>query len=135
MLLGENGGRSQQRHLFARRHRFENGANRDLSFAEAHITAYQPIHRAIALHILLHILHGFQLVGCGLVRKRVFHFLLPGHIFREREADLLGAMSVKLKQIHRHFFDGFADFCSGALPGFARHFIQFWSAIACCPKA
>jgi hypothetical protein len=65
MLLGEDGGGGQHRHLFVGVDGFEDGADGDFRFAEADIAADETIHGAIALHVQLHILHRFELIGVG----------------------------------------------------------------------
>ena len=53
-----------------------------------------------------------------LVGERVLEFDLPGRVGGVGKAALLGALGVEREQIHRHFFDGFADFVFGVCPGF-----------------
>ncbi|CAI8413607.1 MAG: Uncharacterised protein [Synechococcus sp. MIT S9220] len=62
MLLGKHCCGSQHRHLFTGRNRLEDGPDRYLGFAEAHIAANQAIHRLRLLHIPLHIDCGLELI-------------------------------------------------------------------------
>jgi len=51
MLLGEDRGRCEHRHLLPRLHRLEGRAQRDLGLAVSHVADQQPVHRAGALHV------------------------------------------------------------------------------------
>ena len=62
MLLGENGGRREERDLFAVHNRFERSANRDLGLAKTDIAANQAVHRLRALHVNLRVDDRFQLI-------------------------------------------------------------------------
>jgi hypothetical protein len=124
VLLGEDGGRGQQGHLLASGDRLEDGSNRHLGFAKAHIAAHQTIHGAVALHIPLHILHRLELIRRRLVGERVFHLLLPGHVGGVGEALHFGPLGIELEQIHRHLLNGFLGATLGFLPGGAGHFVQ-----------
>ena len=62
MLLGENGGRREDRDLFAVHNRFKRGANRDLGLAKTDIAANQAVHRLRALHVNLRVDDRFQLI-------------------------------------------------------------------------
>ena len=62
MLLGKNGGRREDRDLFAVHNRFKRGANRDLGLAKTDIAANQAVHRLRALHVNLRVDDRFQLI-------------------------------------------------------------------------
>ena len=79
-----------------------------LGFAEAYVAADQAVHRAARLHVCLHVGYGRQLIGRFLVRKRVFHFLLPRRIGAEAEALHGGAACVYVDQVERELFRGLA---------------------------
>jgi hypothetical protein len=51
VLLGEDRGRHEHRHLLAVLHRLERGADRDLGLAVADVAADQPVHRPDRLHV------------------------------------------------------------------------------------
>ena len=69
VLLGENSGGSQQRDLLAAHRSLERGAQRELRFAEAHVTAKQPVHGTVRLHISLDLGERRQLVRRLFIRK------------------------------------------------------------------
>ena len=63
MLLGQDGGGHQHRHLLAVIHRLEGRPHRHFGLAVAHVAADQAVHRPQRFHVFLHI--GYRL---GLVR-------------------------------------------------------------------
>ena len=63
VLLGQQRGRRQDRHLLAAVHRDEGGAQRHLGLAEADVAADQPVHRLRADHVLDHRVDRGALVG------------------------------------------------------------------------
>ena len=70
MLLSQERGRCQHRHLFAARDGHKGGAQRDLGFAKAHIATNQPVHGARADHVLNYRVDGGALVG-GFFKTKV----------------------------------------------------------------
>ncbi|OPZ69204.1 MAG: hypothetical protein BWY83_02050 [bacterium ADurb.Bin478] len=62
MLLRQNRGRHQDRHLFTVIQSLKGGAHRHLGFAKPHIAADQPIHGNRLFHILFNILYRSELV-------------------------------------------------------------------------
>jgi hypothetical protein len=63
VLLGQQRGGRQDRHLLAAVHRHEGGAQRHLGLAEADVAADQAVHRLGADHVLDHGVDGGALVG------------------------------------------------------------------------
>ena len=129
MLLRQHRGGGQHRHLLARRDRLEDGPDRHLGFAEAHVAAHQPVHRLGLLHIPLDIGDGLHLVGGGLVGEGVFELVLPGAVGGEGEARCLVALGVELHQIHRHLAHGLFGALLGLGPGRAAHAVEVWRRI------
>ena len=64
MLLGQQGGGRQNRHLLATRHGHKGCAQGHLGFAKAHIATNQTVHGAGADHVLNHGMNCGVLVGC-----------------------------------------------------------------------
>lgn len=62
MLLGEQGGGHQHRHLGLVFHRHKGGAHGHFGLAEAHIAAHQPVHGLAGLHVGNHRGNGGLLV-------------------------------------------------------------------------
>ena len=80
MLLGQDGGRHQDRRLFPVQHAFHNSPEGHLRLAVAHVAAQQAVHGPGLLHVFFDLLDGPQLViGLG-VGKGVLKFLLPGGV-------------------------------------------------------
>ena len=63
MLLGEQGGRRKDGHLFATHDRDKCRAQSDLGFTESHVTADQTIHRFSRGHVFDHGLNSGRLIG------------------------------------------------------------------------
>jgi hypothetical protein len=63
MLLRQQGGRHEDRHLLAVLDRFERGAQRHLGLAEADVTHQQAVHRLRLFHIRLHVVDGVRWSG------------------------------------------------------------------------
>ncbi len=81
VLLGQQRGRRQERHLPAARDGDEGGAQGHLGLAEADVAAHQPVHRARADHVLDHRVDGGVLVG------------------RFLEAEVVGELLVVLRRV------------------------------------
>ena len=81
VLLGQQRGGRQQRHLLAAGDRNEGGAQRHFGFAKAHIAADQPVHGPRADHVLNDGMDGGALVG-GLFKAEVVGkaFVVVGRI-------------------------------------------------------
>ena len=71
VLLGEQGGWHQHRHLLMVFDRQESGAHRHFRFAEANIAAHQTVHRQRLAHIAQDGVNSLRLVGRGLEREAV----------------------------------------------------------------
>jgi hypothetical protein len=108
VLLGEQGGRHQHRHLAPGHHRLEGRAQGNLGFAVAHVAADQAVHWPGGFHVTLDGLNSLKLIFRLDVREGSFQFLLPGSIGRER--DSLGGLSpsVQIEQFASDVFDGMA---------------------------
>ena len=63
VLLGQQGGRRQNGHLFAAHDGDESGAQRHFGLAETDVAAHQAVHRLAGRHILDDVGDGFHLVG------------------------------------------------------------------------
>ena len=88
VLLGKHRGGHQNGHLLAVHDRLHHGPQGDFCFAEAHVTAEQPVHGNGGLHILFDVRNAAQLVvGFG-IGEVVLEFLLPGCIGGEGIAGL-----------------------------------------------
>ncbi len=77
VLLHEDRGRREQRHLLAAHHRLERGAQRDLRLAVPHVAADQPVHGNGGLHVALHLFDAAKLVLRLLVGEGRLELALP----------------------------------------------------------
>ena len=70
VLFGKYGSGRDESNLLAVFYRLERRAHGYLGFAEAHVTAKQPVHYLVAFHILLYFFYRLQLVFGRLVFER-----------------------------------------------------------------
>ena len=70
VLLGEHRCRGQHRNLLAAHRGFERRAQRELGLAETDVTAQQPVHRPVGLHVCLDLAQRRDLVRRLLIWKR-----------------------------------------------------------------
>ena len=98
MLLGQNGRRYQNGHLFAVQNALHRGAEGDLGLAEADVAAEQTLHRGGGFHIPLDLGDAAELVvGLG-VGEALFKLLLPRRIRRKGEAGQALARGIELNE-------------------------------------
>ena len=98
MLLGQNGRRHQNGHLFAVQDALHRGAEGDLCLAKADVAAEQTLHRGGGFHIPLDLGDAAELVvGLG-VGEALFKLLLPRRIRREGETGQALARGIELNE-------------------------------------
>ena len=83
VLLNQQGGRAQHRHLEPVGHGLEGSPQRHLRLSEPDIAEHEPVHRGGGLHVLLDIMDSPYLVAGLLVGKGVLELPLPGGVRRE----------------------------------------------------
>src|SRR6185503_363331 len=105
VLLREDRRRYEDRDLLPVLHGLERGAQRDLGLAVADIADDEAVHRAAALHVLLRVLDGQQLVRRLGVRERVLHLDLPRCVTAERVRMHRLARGVELQELARDVLD------------------------------
>ena len=111
MLIGQHGGGYQDGNLLVVGYSLEGRTDSHLGLSEAYIATNQPIHRTIALHILLHLVGGFHLVGRIFVDKAGLQLMLHEAVWAECESFLLPAFGVEEDQVAGDVF----HLCLGAL--------------------
>ena len=124
VLLDQQGGRHQDRHLLAVHHRLERGAHRDLGLAVADVAADQPVHRDHLLHVLLDLFDRGQLVRGLDEVERVLQLALPGRVGGERVAAGGLPGGVQLDQLGGDLADGPAGPALALDPVGAAHPVQ-----------
>ena len=77
VLLGQDGGGHQHRHLHPVHHGLERGAQRDFRLPVPDVAADQAVHRPRPLHILLDFVDGAQLIVGLHIGEGSFQFPLP----------------------------------------------------------
>ena len=86
VLLGEDGGGHEDRHLVPVERDLEGRAHRDLGLAVAHVAADEPVHRLAPLEVRLHLANRLELVRRLLERERRLELVLPGRVGRRSRA-------------------------------------------------
>ena len=117
MLEGEDGGRREQRDLFAVHHRLERGAHGDLGLAVPNVAAQQPVHRRRRFHVALDVGDGRGLIRRQFPLEGAFELLLPVRVGAEDVARNSLARGVELEQLLGHVAHGFLDFGLRLFPG------------------
>ena len=102
MLLHEECGRREYRHLLAGVRGDERGAHRHLGLAEADIAAHDAVHRAIAAEVGKHLPYRLRLVLGFLEWEGVGERLVVELAHRERESRLGLATRMQVEQLRGH---------------------------------
>ena len=107
MLMRQQRGRDQHRHLAVVLHRFECGPHGHLGLAVPHVAADQPVHRLARFHVAGDVLDRFQLIGRFLVFEGGFELVI------QRAVVAIGvplgqlAVGIEIDQFLRHLLDVF----------------------------
>jgi hypothetical protein len=124
VLLRQNGGRTEDRHLLAVVHGFERRPHRQLGLAVAHVAADEPVHRPRPQHVGLDLRQRGQLVRRLTVRERGLELGLPLAVRGECVARLRIAQRLEVDHLAGEVEDGGADLVFAALPTDAAEFRQ-----------
>ena len=126
VLKCEHRGGHQHCSLLAVDGSFEGSTDGYFSLAEAHVAAYQAVHRAFALHIGFHGIGSLELVGGIFVDKRSLEFVLHISVGREGKTFLRLACGIEANQVASYVL----EFALGALlhsvPSAAAQFVEAW---------
>ncbi|MNX73328.1 hypothetical protein D3C86_1047210 [compost metagenome] len=125
MLLGEQGGRHQNRHLATAVNRDERGAHRHFGLTEAHVTAHQSIHRFGRKHVFAHGFDGGLLVGGFFEREAGTERGVVGFRVGEGITFTGGAAGIDVEQLGSHVTHLFGSFALGFLPGLGAETVQW----------
>ena len=98
VLLGQNRGRHQNRHLHSLVHRLERRPQGHLGLAVTHVAADQAVHGLGHFHVVFDFLNGLNLVGGFLEGERIFQVALPRSVGAEAMPADGFANSVKAQQ-------------------------------------
>ena len=125
MLLRQERGGGQYRHLTAVGHGNEGGAQRHLGLAKADITAHQPVHRLALGHITQHRRNGRRLIRRFLEAKALGKGFIVMLVETEAVTLARGALGIQMQQLGR----GIAYLLGGArlglVPGVAAQAMQW----------
>ena len=115
MLLHQQSGRRQHRHLLAAHHRHECSAQCHFGFAKAHIATNQPVHRLACEQVFDGGDNGTGLVFGFFIAKAIGKLLIVLLIQAEGMAFKRGALGIQIEQ----FGGGIARFFGGFTLGLA----------------
>ena len=124
VLLCQQGGRHQHRHLLAVFHRQEGGAHRHFGFAETDVAAHQAVHRQRLAHVAQHRVDRLFLIRRGFEREALAEQLVLFAVVFEGETGLGGALGVDIQQLRRYVAHALGRFLPRARPGVAAQFVQ-----------
>ena len=124
VLLGQQRGGHQHRHLLAVGDRDEGRAQRHLGLAEADVAAYQPVHRLAGRQVLDHRIDGGLLVARLLEREAVGERLVVLGLELERVALARRALRIDVEQLRRGIAHLLGGLALGLLPLAAAQLVQ-----------
>ena len=124
VLVGEQGGGDEDRHLLLVEHRLEGGAHRDLGLAVADVAADEAIHHLGLEHVGQHLVDRALLIR-RLVELEVGFELAEVPVrLAEAVAGVRAAGGVELEQIGRHLQQLLADAGFGLDPRIAAQLVE-----------
>ncbi len=116
VLLGQQRGGDQHRHLLAVLHRLHRRPHRHLGLAEADVAEHQPVHRLGGLHVRLDVGDGGELVGGLLIRERRLELCLPRGVGQEGVPAGTGPAAMEVDHLLGHHRHRLAHLGAGARP-------------------
>ena len=126
MLLGQNSGRHQHRHLLAIHNCLEGSTYSHLGFAKAHITAKEAIHRLLTLHVRLYLSYGRQLVMGFLIRESILKFTLPYSIRRKGISLIPLSLGIKVDELLGNILNRGTNLILCLGPAGAANLVESW---------
>jgi len=116
MLKGEHRGGHEHGHLLGVAGRLECRPDSHLGLSEAHIAADEAVHRLCPLHVGLHVLGGFELVGGVFVEETGLQLVLHEAVGTICEAFLVPTLGVEADEIAGDILDALLRFLLQPLP-------------------
>ena len=101
VLQGQDGGGHEHGHLLVVHGGLQGGAHGNFRLAEAHVAAYEAVHRARTFHVALHLLRHAQLVRRVLVLEARLQLLLQERVGAEGKALLADAVGIEAYEVGR----------------------------------
>ena len=105
VLVRQQRGRNEHRHLAVVLHGFEGRPHGDLGFAVPHVAADEPVHRLARLHVVGDVFDGFQLIGRFLVFEGGFELVVHRAVVSIGVALDELAVGIEVDQFLRHLLD------------------------------
>ena len=116
MLQCQHRRRYEYCHLLAVACSLEGSTDGYLCLAEAHIAAYETVHRAGLFHILLHLLRRLDLVGGVLIEEGAFELVLQIGVGRKGKTLLVPALGIEFDEVAGNVLDARLGTLLDALP-------------------
>ena len=114
VLLGEQSGWHQHRHLLVVFDREKRGAHRHFGFTKSNVTTHQAVHRQRLTHVAKYCVNRLRLVGGGFKGETVAEQLILLAIVFEGEALFCRALGVDVQQLGCHVAHFLCRFLSRA---------------------
>ena len=124
VLLSQQGGRHQHRHLLVVLHGEEGGAHGHFGLAEAHIAAHQAVHGQRLAHIAEDGVDRLRLIRRGFKWEAVAEQLILFAVVFKGKTRLRRALGVDIQQLGRHVAYFLSRFLSRPGPGIAAQLVQ-----------
>ncbi len=124
VLLRQQRGRHQDRHLLVILYREEGGTHGHFGFPEAHVAAHQPVHCQRLTHVAQHGIDCLGLIRGSFKREAVAEQLVLLFIVFKGVARLRRTLGVDIQQLCRHVADFFRRFLPRPRPGVTAEFMQ-----------
>ncbi|MND85455.1 hypothetical protein D3C80_773820 [compost metagenome] len=124
MLLRQQGGWHQHRHLLAVFYRQEGGTHRHFGFAEADVATDQTIHGQGLAHVAQHGVDCLLLIWGGFKRETLAEQLILLTVMFKGEAGFGRALCVNIQQFRRNVPHPFGGFLPCARPGVSTQLVQ-----------
>ena len=124
VLLSQQGGRHQHRHLLVVLHGEEGGAHGHFGLAEAHIAAHQAVHGQRLAHIAEDGVDRLRLIRRGFKWETVAEQLILFAVVFKGKTRLRRALGIDIQQLGRHVAYFLSRFLSRPGPGIAAQLVQ-----------
>ena len=128
MLLGQQGGWHQHRHLTATHHGHKSSTQSDLSFTKANIATDQSIHGSTGLHVFDDVFNRLQLVWRFFKREALTECFVIMQTERKCMTTARSTLGIQIQQLCRRITNLLEGFFLGFVPLAATQAMQ-WRAL------
>ena len=124
MLISQHGSGHQHSHLLVVGHGLECRTHGHFGLSEAHVATHQAVHRALTLHIGLHILRGLQLVRRIFIKETGLQLVLHKAVGAIGKTFLLATTGVEFDEVAGYILDFTLCFFLDTLPRTGAQLVQ-----------